>query len=223
MATRVKICGLTNLADARAAVQAGADLLGFVFYPPSPRYVAPETVKDILAQLRLPHSVTPVGVFVDQSARQIGETLDFCGLHAAQLHGLSTVEGVGNALRGRAYPALRPASTAEGLTQAQRHALPETARCEGRLPALLLDSYHPQRVGGTGQTGNWPLAALLAQSYPLLLAGGLTPHNAADAVRRVRPWGVDVAGGVEKEPGLKDHAAVVAFIENVKKVRDEDA
>jgi phosphoribosylanthranilate isomerase len=155
--------------------------------------------------------------------------LDFCGLDLAQLHGeeppamLGLADGSSESLarheeedpkgvRGRAYKALRPCSYDEAAALAGRYALPQDLREGGRLPAFLLDAYHPQLRGGTGKTGDWSLASRLASQYPILLAGGLDPSNVAQAVQTVRPWGVDVASGVEASPGQKDHAAMRAFV-----------
>lgn len=228
---RVKVCGLTNLPDVQAAVRAGADLVGFIFYPESPRYVTPERVRDVLSAVdRGQANVVTVGVFVNESAQTIAQILDFCGLDLAQLHGeegpamLGLVRGPDDQvedrghspLRGRAYKALRPHCAEEATALAQRYALPSPLRGGEYLPAFLIDAYHPRLRGGTGQTGDWRLAARLAGRYPLLLAGGLTPTNVAQAVRAVRPWGVDVASGVEALPGQKDHAALQAFIAAVR-------
>ncbi len=219
MGVKVKICGLTNLADVQAAVAAGADLLGFIFFLQSLRYVTPEKVRGILSAVEPQRvGVVTVGVFVNESTEIVAQTLDFCGLDVAQLHGeeppeqLGLHEDIPSSLRGRAYKALRPRSPEEALALTISYALPPPLREEGRLPALLLDAYHPHLRGGTGRTGDWGLAVSLADQYPLLLAGGLSPDNVAEAVRTVRPWGVDASSGVESVPGQKDHAALRTFI-----------
>ncbi|MCS6843510.1 MAG: phosphoribosylanthranilate isomerase [Caldilineales bacterium] len=227
---RVKICGLTNLEDALAAAEAGADLLGFIFYERSPRYVPPAQVAAIVAALRarldrpsvsaslfpLPDDRSPftvhrlptfVGVFVNPTLEQVLNTLDACGLDLAQLHGEEPPELLA-ALAGRAYKALRPATPDEGEVTAPRYAALGPA--EG--PDLLVDAYHPTLRGGTGQVGDWALASGLARRHRLLLAGGLTPENVAAAIAQVRPWGVDVAGGVEAAAGRKDHDRLRAFV-----------
>jgi phosphoribosylanthranilate isomerase len=236
MDVKVKVCGLTNAADARAAMTAGADLLGFILVPQSPRHVTPEQVRDILATAEPPapgrrvkaeqSRVLTVGVFVNESPETVAQVLSFCGLDLAQLHGEEPpatlgLDGSRAAMRVRAYKALRPRALEEARDLARRYALPPRLRDGGRLPAFLLDAYHPQRRGGTGLTGDWYLAALLAGQYPLMLAGGLTPANVTQAVRSVRPWGVDVAGGVEASPGQKDHAALRAFVAAVKAARGD--
>jgi len=223
MLARVKVCGLTNLADARAAAQAGADLLGFIFYPASPRYVSPEAVRLILAGLRAEGlAVVGVGVFVNETPARVAKLLDWCGLQLAQLHGeepptdLGLADEVAVPLRGRAFKALRPQSLRQAYDLTACYALPAQLRADGQLPAFLLDTYRADRRGGTGQTGDWALAAELAGRYPLLLAGGLSPDNVVEALQRVCPWGVDVSSGVERAPGQKDHGAVRAFIEAVR-------
>lgn len=214
MAVRVKICGLTALEDARAALDAGADLLGFIFYAQSPRYISPEQVCAILAGLaERRESFLAVGVFVNEQPAMIAQLLQTCGLDAAQLHGEEPPEALAAPpLSGRAYKALRPRSPGEANRLAGRFALPETGQQGGRLPALLIDAYHPSLRGGAGQRGDWKTAARLAARFPLLLAGGLNARNVSPAIRLVRPWGVDVASGVESEPGRKDYAALRAFV-----------
>jgi len=232
MDVKVKICGITNAADARGAVAAGADMLGFIFFPKSPRYVTPERVRTILAAKEharvLTHvKVLTVGVFVNESPETVAQVLRFCGLDLAQLHGEEApatlgLEGGPSPLRGRAYKALRPRTPEEAANLAHQYALPVRLRGEGRFPAFLIDAYHPGRRGGTGVTGDWDLASSLSSQYPLLLAGGLTPSNVAQAVRSVQPWGVDVASGVEDSPGHKDHAALRAFVAAAKAIQRDD-
>ena len=251
MTLKVKICGLTNLADAQAAVAAGADLLGFIFFPKSPRYVPPERVREITRALELDRrpptaggherqvttvgtcptlavggrlsAVTTVGVFVDESSAAVAQILDFCGLDLAQLHGEEPPEMVTGDLHGRSYKALRPRSLDEALDLASRYAPLSSLEGEEYRPALLVDAYHPRLRGGTGETGDWGLAAALAGRYPLLLAGGLCPANVVEAVRAVRPWGVDVSSGVESAPGQKDHAAMRAFIAAAKAISSQQS
>lgn len=208
----IKVCGLTNLADAEAALEAGADLLGFIFYEKSPRHVTPERVRAIVQRLSLVSrpglAQTPrlVGVFVNRPAAEVIRVLDDCGLDLAQLHGEESTEDL-ERLRGRAFKALRPRSRAEAAAAA---AFADLGPSSG--PDLLIDAYHPVHRGGTGARADWHLAADLARRYRLLLAGGLTPTNVAAAIRQVRPWGVDVSSGVEAAPGRKDHVRLRAFI-----------
>jgi len=228
----VKICGLTNLEDAQVAMEAGADLLGFIFYEKSPRYVDPRTVASIVGTLKsaprfaqhpggrsperapLPTPRFPlfVGVFVNPSLEQVILMLNHCDLDLAQLHGEEDPELLA-LLAKRAFKALRPRSVVEAEADASRYA----RFGPGGGPDLLVDAYHPEARGGTGQTGDWNLATGLARRHRLLLAGGLTPDNVANAIRQVRPWGVDVASGVEAAPGRKDHAQVRAFIAAAKR------
>jgi len=241
MAVKVKICGLTNLADAQAALAAGADMLGFIFFPKSPRYIPPERAREIVQALKFDrrpptavacHSCPPavsgpwsavvtVGVFVDEPSAAVAQVLAFCGLDLAQLHGEEPPEMVTGDLRGRSFKALHPRSLDEALDLASRYAPPSPLRGEDCRPAFLVDAYHPHLRGGTGEPGDWSLAATLASRYPLLLAGGLSPANVAEAVRAVRPWGVDVSSGVESAPGQKDHAALRAFVIAAKAISNQ--
>ncbi|MEM7034053.1 MAG: phosphoribosylanthranilate isomerase [Chloroflexota bacterium] len=206
--TKIKICGLTNFADAQVAVEAGADMLGFIFFKPSPRYVAPETVKDIVATIKSQVPTPPrfVGVFVNESLDFVAETVAKCDLDLAQLHGEEKVEFI-DAFSGQAFKACNPRSLAEAEAAATTFLTQTTA------PFIMMDAYHPQLRGGTGHTGDWAVAAQIAQDHDLLLAGGLTPDNVATAIEQVNPWGVDVASGVEARKGKKDHGKVRAFIQ----------
>ena len=214
----VKICGLTNLADALVARDAGADLLGFIFYPPSPRAISLAAAQTIVARLRAePGCPMPVGVFVNESATHVAAILDQGQLDLAQLSGEETPNLIGDPdspLYGRSYKALRPTSLTEAEVEAEWYLPPEPL--PGR-PSLLIDAHHPTLRGGTGRVADWSLTAHLAATIPgLLLAGGLTPDNVAQAVAQVQPFGVDVASGVEAAPGRKDHARLRAFIRAAK-------
>ena len=211
----VKICGLTNLSDARVAVEVGADLLGFNFYKPSPRFVEPEQAAYIIVALRdeFPqHEFHCVGVFVNCAREETLRIQQQCQLDGLQLHGDETVDDV-RVLGEAAFKALRPKSAAEvekWLNAFAREAVSVT-------PRFLVDSSHPSLYGGTGATGNWTIARDIAARYPILLAGGLTAENVSDAIRAVRPWGVDAASGVERAPGLKDAAKVRQFVAQAKR------
>ncbi len=211
---KVKICGITNVEDAMAAAGAGADFLGFIFYPRSPRYVEPEAAARIIAALRSAGmNVLTVGVFVNAPLEDIQQAMEVAGLDLVQLHGEEPPDVVA-ALGGRAYKALRPRSPADLAVLAPYL---EAAPTREDVPQLLVDAYHPHAYGGTGQRGDWALARRIAARVPrLLLAGGLTPDNVAEAVARVRPWGVDVSSGVERAPGKKDVTLVEAFIKQCK-------
>jgi len=228
--TKVKICGLTNFEDARVVAEAGADLLGFIFYEPSPRYIKPERVREIVSGLKAlelpaegqdskpvsynPNQVTCVGVFVNMPLETVSQILEFCRLDGAQLHGEEPPEMVAF-FNGRAFKALRPKSAQEAAGHLQTY-FPSPPLAPSDLPHVLLDAYHPHLYGGTGQVGDWSLAARIAQQYAVMLAGSLTPANVAEAIHQVNPWGVDVSSGVEAEKGRKDHEKVRAFIKEVK-------
>jgi phosphoribosylanthranilate isomerase len=205
MGTRVKICGITNLADAQAAIEAGADALGFNFYEQSPRHLTEADAAGISREL--PPLIMRVGVFVnapeDLVVRAIGEgNLGLLQFHGDEPPEFCTQFGL---MSMKAFR-IRDAET-----------LKEIAKYS--TDAYLLDAYSPEARGGTGVKFNWDLA-LEAQKFgkPIFLAGGLTPENVADAVRKVRPFGVDVASGVESAPGKKDHHKVRDFIAAVRSV-----
>ena len=199
----IKICGLTNLDDALAAIDAGADYLGFNFYPKSPRYLTPEACAAIQAEIQNRRSkITTVGVFVNEPLASLAAILQDCGLDLAQLHGDETPERL-NVLQGRAFKAFRGTG--------ENHAA--YAAAGPGAPAFLVDAYAVNAYGGTGHVADWAAARALAAQYPIFLAGGLTPQNVAEAVAQVKPWGVDVASGVEASPGKKDHAKMRAFVQ----------
>jgi phosphoribosylanthranilate isomerase len=214
---KVKICGITTLDDALAAIDAGADLLGFNFYPNSPRYIEPAACATLANHLRgRGEQVTLVGVFVNAAPEAVTACLDVCNLDYAQLHGDEPPEDLA-ALQPWAFKAIRPTSTEEAKRQALRYlpAAPDgynTLVADPPRPAFLLDAAAGQ-FGGSGQVADWDMARVLARRWPLLLAGGLRPDNVAAAITAVRPWGVDVASGVESSPGRKDAAKMRAFVE----------
>jgi phosphoribosylanthranilate isomerase len=201
--TKIKICGIKTVTDALAAMDAGADLIGFNFYSKSPRYIDVGRCRDIMSVMRRYGHITYVGVFVNASVGTIRATMETLGLSLAQLHGDETPEML-SALDGKAFKAFR------GVPQN----LDGFARVA--VPALLVDASVKGTYGGTGVTADWNSAAELAKKYPLLLAGGLTPDNVVEAVRQVSPWGVDVASGVESSPGLKDATKMKAFVHAIR-------
>jgi phosphoribosylanthranilate isomerase len=210
---KVKICGITNLEDAIAAIEAGADLLGFNFYRKSVRYIEPEAARSIVALVRSGASVPQlVGVFVNSPLLEVQSILREADLDLAQLHGDESIEMI-TELKGRGFKALRPQSTEEAENQAKTYAVASE-------PALLIDAYRKGEYGGTGQIGDWSIAAKMARHYSILLAGGLTPENVAQAIAEVQPWGVDVASGVESVPGKKDVAKMRMFIAKAKSSTD---
>jgi phosphoribosylanthranilate isomerase len=205
--TTIKICGITCLADAQAAVEAGADTLGFNFYPRSARCIEPEACARITAVVRAEHpSIRLVGVFVNATADEIRAILGSCGLDLAQLHGDEPPEMLAQ-LAPLAFKAFRgvPDHVEEYLQRSE-------------APACLVDAAVQGVYGGSGVAADWEKAERIARRYPIFLAGGLNPENAADAMRQVRPWGVDVASGVESAPGVKDAAKMRAFVQAVRYV-----
>jgi phosphoribosylanthranilate isomerase len=232
--TKVKICGITNSEDARIAVEAGADLLGFIFYEPSPRYVTPEAVQEIVSGIadqvsvvtshgsRITYYPLPqfIGVFVNAPLETVAHVLDYCQLDAAQLHGDESPEFVAH-FQDRAFKALRPQSQAEAERliniYTPRPHLPTSP--PSNLPTFLIDAYHPTLYGGTGHVTDWTVAANIAQRHPIMLAGSLTPANVVAAIQAVEPWGIDVSSGVEREKGKKDPEKVRVFVEAVKNIR----
>lgn len=199
---RVKICGNVTLKDTMAAVEAGADAVGFVFYAKSPRVVSPKAVAAIVSHL--PPFVSTVGLFVDEKPDLVRQIMSDCGLAYAQLHGEESPQYCAE-LR---LPVVKAIRVRTGGDLANLSAY--------RVKAILLDTYVEGVAGGTGTTFDWGLAVEAKSWGPIVLAGGLTPDNVGDAVSRVQPYGVDVSSGVESSPGVKDHAKVKAFIENVK-------
>jgi phosphoribosylanthranilate isomerase len=207
--TKIKICGIKTVNDALAAMDAGADMLGFNFYPKSPRYIGVGECRDIMSVMRKYSHITYVGVFVNASSQEVRATVETCALTLAQLHGDETREMV-RSFDGRAFKAFR------GVPENLSGYAAETA------PAFLVDASVKGAYGGTGITADWSAAAELAKHYPLLLAGGLSPENVAAAIRRVRPWGVDVASGVESSPGVKDPVKMRAFVNAVRRAKSPD-
>ena len=204
METRVKICGITNLPDAQAAVAAGADVLGLNFYERSPRHVSIKNAAEIAKQL--PPFVMRAGVFVNPSKKLVLRAIGDCGLSLLQFHGDERPEFCAQfgLISMKAF-CIRDAKSLKQLPEFQ-------------TDAWLLDAFSPEARGGTGEKFNWDLA-VEAQKFgnPIFLAGGLTPENVVEAVRKVKPFGVDVSSGVESSPGKKDHAKVSAFIAAVRR------
>jgi phosphoribosylanthranilate isomerase len=200
--TKVKICGITNAEDALVAVKAGVDALGFIFYEHSPRYVTPDMVKAITNGL--PPFVTTVGVFVNVPVPQIHEVVQSCGLHAVQLHGDEPPEYC-DQIEHAVIKAVRV-----------KDASFQTDIAPYRVHAVLLDTYAPDKYGGTGSTFDWALIKQI--SHRFILSGGLTSKNVSEAIRQVRPYAVDTGSGVEASPGRKDHDKIRAFIKAVRQI-----
>jgi phosphoribosylanthranilate isomerase len=205
MPVKVKICGITNFQDGLAAAEAGADALGFVFYDRSPRYISLEAAATLIRQL--PPFVMKVGVFVNAPVELVVHASRECGLNLLQFHGDEPSEYcVQFGLMSMKAFRIRDATSLQALQNYP-------------TDAWLLDAYSPDNPGGTGETFNWDLALEARNSgRPIFLAGGLTPENVAEAVKRAQPYGVDVSTGVEAAPGSKDHARMRAFIQAAKMV-----
>lgn len=207
---RVKICGVTTPADARHAAEAGADAVGLNFYPKSPRFLTPAAAAAIVREL--PPFTAAVGVFVGLPLRQACATAFQLGLRGVQTY--DDRPPAEDAFPFAHVPAFRVADA--GQLEAVRRFV-EITRAAGRPPAaVLIDSFVPGQMGGTGHVAPWHLLAGFDPGVPVILAGGLNPENVGEAVAAVRPWGVDVASGVESEPGKKDPAKVERFLRAVR-------
>jgi len=202
---KVKICGITNLEDARAALEEGADALGFVFYPKSPRYIDYQKAADIVQTL--PPFVITVGVFVNESKETILKGVKAASLSLVQLHGNESPEFC-NSLGLRIIKAIR-ISVSGDLDQIKNYS----------VQGILLDSFHEDLYGGTGRPFKWDILKGLAFKNPIILSGGLDPENVRDAVDRLSPYAVDVSSGVETSPGIKNREKMKRFIQNAKGIR----
>ena len=205
--TQIKICGITNLEDALCAAACGADAVGFIFHPPSPRYITPEQAREIIAAL--PGNIVKVGVFVNRDAGEVAQTFEDCGLDLIQLHGDESPEYC------RRFPR-------ERVIKAVFHQTPEElgALVAYDVRAFLVDFREADRYGGTGKRADWKFAAKLGEAYPLILAGGLNSENIGEALAAVAPGAVDINSGIEKSPGIKDHdrmRRIIGMIRNCKK------
>ena len=203
MRTRIKICGITRVEDARAAAKLGADAIGLVFYAPSPRNVGVDAAQAIVASL--PPFITAVGLFVDPARDQVETVLQHCSLGLLQFHG----DEAPAFCSGFGLPYIKAARVRADSDLVQ-YLTPYHA-----AQGWLLDAYHDRLYGGSGESFDWKLIPRdLAR--PVILSGGLTPDNVVAAVRQVRPWAVDVSSGVEAAKGIKDAAKIAAFIAGVK-------
>jgi phosphoribosylanthranilate isomerase len=211
---RIKICGVTTPEDARLAAEAGADAVGLNFYPKSPRFLNP--TQAIAVVRALPAFTVPVGVFVGMPIRQVCAVAYQLGLRGIQTY--DDQPPAEDPFPFAHIPAFR-VKDAAGLDHVRRFV--EAATALGRRPAaVLIDSHVEGQMGGTGQTAPWELLAGFDPGVPVILAGGLTPENVGDAIALVRPWGVDVASGVERAPGRKDPAKVTRFVKIARKAAD---
>ena len=199
---KVKICGMTQLKDALFAVEQGVDAVGFIFYKKSPRAVTMKTVREIIT--KLPPLVDTVGVFVNESAERVNKIANYCGLDLVQLHGEES-PAFCRKIHRRVIKAFR-VKDLQSIKQLEKFP----------VSGFLLDTFSDDLHGGTGKTFDWNLALPAKKMGPVILAGGLTPRNILQAVRQVRPYGVDVCSGVEKSPGIKDLEKVRAFLKNIR-------
>ena len=203
MRTRVKICGITRVEDAQSAAAQGADAIGLVFYPPSPRYIDLGLARQIVE--RTPPLVSTVAVFVNPTRDQVEDVIRECGITLLQFHGDEAPEFCG----GFSVPYIKAARIRPGLDLI-KYLSPYTA-----ARAWMLDAFHDELWGGTGGAFDWSLVPG-GLAKPVILSGGLAASNVADAIRRVRPYAVDVSSSVEAAKGVKDAAKVAAFIGAVK-------
>jgi phosphoribosylanthranilate isomerase len=203
---RVKICGITNAADALAAIDAGANLLGFNFYEKSPRFITEAEATKI--RPRLPKKVEAVGIFVNTPPADVAERCKSLKLNAAQLHGDETAQAV--AETARSIPVIKAFRVEPDFRLESLDAYPAAF-------AFLFDAAHTGQYGGTGHSTDWDVAQRAATGHRIILAGGLKVENVAAAVRIVRPYAVDVASGIESKPGKKDHGLLREFIQEVRR------
>lgn len=205
---RVKICGITKPEQGQVIAQLGATALGFICVPASPRFVTPRQIRAVVDSLEV--SINRVGVFADSSIEDICQVVSSGGLNAVQLHGSESPEfciQLRQSLPGiEILKALR-VRTPDSLNQAEIYA--------NYVDTLLLDAYHPEQLGGTGQTLDWKTLQQFNPSCPWLLAGGLTPDNILDALKMVQPSGIDVSSGVERSPGDKDLDKVALLLQRI--------
>jgi phosphoribosylanthranilate isomerase len=205
--TFIKICGITNIDDALAAVALGADALGFNFYKPSPRYLSPASARAIIERLLAP--VLKVGVFVNEEAEAIKRIANEAGLSALQLHGDESPD----------YCQSLAVDHYVIKTLAVSEEFDKTIVYAYDVEAIMLDTRHRSLRGGTGRAFDWSIAREIGQAVPkLFLAGGLSPENVYEAIETVRPYAVDACSALETRPGIKDHARMGAFVEVVREM-----
>jgi phosphoribosylanthranilate isomerase len=205
--TRIKICGLTREEDALFAADKGADFLGFIFVPSTPRFVEPERAAAMAARVRENREKRPniVGVFRDASADYIREIATLVGLDFIQLHGKESNDD----LAAVGIPTIKTVRVGDTLPETAGHPAAEW---------MLFDTFDERRIGGTGRRFDWSLLANYPRTKPFFLSGGLTPETVGAAISLVRPDAVDVSSGVESEPGVKDHAKIDQFIQRVRRM-----
>jgi phosphoribosylanthranilate isomerase len=203
----IKICGIANMEDASFVAICGADAIGFIFYPKSPRYVAPERVKKIIEEI--PTDITKVGVFVNHDVAEVKQTIDFCGLDMVQLHGDESPGYCGQFPQSQVIKTFAP-RTEDDLAKVREYP----------VKAILVDAHDPVRYGGTGEQADWILASKVKEIYPLILAGGLSMANIQEAIEHTSPHAVDINSSVEIAPGKKDHQKLKAIIDLVHQLEE---
>jgi len=208
---RIKMCGTTLLEDALAAVEAGVDALGFIFYEKSERNIDSENARIIIEHL--PPFVDTVGVFVDSEREEVEEIIRYCGLGFVQLHGQESPKYCERLARFAA-----PCQVLKALRVGEHLQAEDIAPYNEHVRGFVLDTYQKGRVGGTGRSFDWSLIDRLGLKKSCILAGGLDVDNVGRAIQAVHPYGVDVNSGVEKRPGIKDHALIRAFVDTVRQV-----
>jgi phosphoribosylanthranilate isomerase len=207
--TRIKVCGITCQEDARIAVAAGADALGFIFVEQSPRLVEPDRVRAMTSEL--PPFINRVGVFQDEEIELVEEIISYCRLSQVQLHGSESPE----------YCRKISAQVIKSFCLRQDTDHEELAAYGDAVSGFLLDTYHQDMAGGTGRVFEWTLVGQVKPPAPVILAGGLNPENVREAIRQVKPFAVDVNSGVEYQPGRKDTDKLKSFVMEVRKADDQ--
>jgi phosphoribosylanthranilate isomerase len=207
--TRIKVCGITCQEDARAAVAAGADGLGFIFVEQSPRLVEPDMVRAITGEL--PPFVSRVGVFRDEEIEVVQEIIQYCRLTLVQLHGSESAE----------YCRKISCQVIKSFAMRADSSQEELAPYADAVSGFLLDTYHKYMAGGSGTAFDWKLVGQVKPPGPVILAGGLTPENVGEAIRQVKPYAVDVNSGVEYQPGRKDADKLKRFVRAVRKADEQ--
>lgn len=204
---RVKVCGITSLEDAQMAIRSGADAIGLIFAP-SPRRIRPEEAREIINNV--PPFVKTVGVFVDERPYVVRQIIEFCGIDLVQFHGEESPEACGEFMP----------CTVKAFRVRDGSVLSLMRQYQGRIRAMLLDAFSPERAGGTGQLFDWTIAVTAkGLGIPVILSGGLNPSNIGDAIKKVKPFAVDVNSGIEERPGKKDPVLMEKFM---KRIRDVD-
>ena len=213
--TRIKMCGVTRDKDVEAGINAGLDALGFIFYDKSPRNVTPDYVRSVVS--RMGPFTDSIGVFVDRQREEVEEIVEYCGLTHAQLHGNENPKYCERVER-----FVSPCRVIKAFRVSEQSVKEDFAPYGDVIHGYLLDTYSKGIAGGTGHTFDWSIIEKLELQRPLVLAGGLSPDNVEEALKQVRPFGLDVNSGVEVEPGIKDHAKLFEFVRKVRAYEAEN-